>query len=65
MDPFTDHRAAGRALLQVEGLAEKEGQFLGGLCYRDKPLTERQARWLGILLQRHGLPPFAGEVADA
>lgn len=53
---FTTHSAAARALLAVSSLSEKEGQFCGGLAYRAAPLTERQANWLRILLDRHGLP---------
>ena len=56
--PFTDHRLAARQLLTVTNLSEKEGQFLGGLCYRAAPLSEKQARWLSILLDRHGFAPF-------
>lgn len=55
---FTDFRTASRALLAVDFLTEKEGQFCGGLAYRFAPLTEKQANWLCILLDRHGLPAF-------
>ncbi|MBL0022651.1 hypothetical protein [Sphingorhabdus sp.] len=57
--PFTDPRAAARALLAVESLSEKEGQFCGGLVYRSAPLSDKQANWLSILLARHALPPLA------
>ncbi|MGJ3629800.1 hypothetical protein AB5I41_28745 [Sphingomonas sp. MMS24-JH45] len=55
---FSDHRRAAMALL-AEGieLREKEGNFLGGLAFRADPLSERQANWLRILLERHQLPP--------
>jgi hypothetical protein len=57
--PFSDHRAAARAILAVETLSEKEGQFLGGLAYRSAPLSDKQSNWLRILLDRHGLPALA------
>lgn len=63
-EPFTDFRLAARQLLTAVNLSEKEGQFLGGLCYRTAPLTEKQANWLRILLDRHDLPPFAAGGAD-
>jgi hypothetical protein len=56
---LTDFRCAARALLTVETLSEKEGQFCGGLAYRSAPLSDRQAHWLRILLERHGLPALA------
>lgn len=54
--PFNDHRLAARQLLTITSLTEREGQFLGGLCYRSAPLSEKQANWLKILLDRHDLP---------
>ena len=57
-DPFSDFRLAARQLLTVVNLTEKEGQFLGGLCCRTAPLTEKQANWLRILLDRHGFALF-------
>ena len=58
--PFIDHRRAALALLTAGAdLREKEGNFLGGIAYRADPMSEKQARWLGILLDRHGLPPLA------
>jgi hypothetical protein len=64
--PFTDHREAARAILlpALQGskaLRAKEGQFLGGLAFDANPLTEKQANWLCILLDKHGLPPLAGD----
>ncbi len=53
---FTDSRAAARALLALEGFTEREGQFLGGLAFRPYPLSDKQLRWLSILLDRHDLP---------
>ncbi len=58
-DLILDHRKAARAILGTgASLSEKEGQFLGGLAYRADPLTARQSRWLGILVNRHGLPEW-------
>lgn len=56
---FNDHRCAALALLTkgVE-LREKEGNFLGGIAYRPDPMSEKQANWLRILLERHGMPPL-------
>lgn len=62
-DAFTDFRLAARQVLTVVNLSEKEGQFLGGLCYRTAPLSEKQANWLRILLDRHGFPTLSGENA--
>ncbi|MEH3099828.1 hypothetical protein [Sphingomonas adhaesiva] len=56
---FNDHRRAAMALLTKGiNLREKEGNFLGGLAFRVDPLSERQANWLQILLERHQLPPL-------
>ena len=58
-DANLDHRKAARAILGTgANLSEKEGQFLGGLAYRADRLTGRQARWLGILVERHSLPEW-------
>ncbi len=57
--PFTDHRRAALALLTKGAeLREKEGNFLGGIAYRSDPMSDKQANWLRILLDRHGLPPI-------
>lgn len=61
-ESFTDHRLAARQLLAVTSLTEREGQFLGGLCYRAAPLSDKQANWLNILLSRHNLAPLNEEV---
>lgn len=58
-EPFTDFRAAARALLTVDVLSEKEGQFCGGLAFRSAPLSDKRANWLRILLARHALPTLA------
>lgn len=63
-DDFTDFRVAARQILTVVNLSEREGQFLGGLCYRTEPLTEKQAKWLRILLERHGFPTLVMGGAD-
>ena len=55
-EPLPRFADAARALLAVEGLSEKEGQFCGGLAYRAVPLSDKQANWLRILLARHDLP---------
>lgn len=57
--PFNRFSDAARDLLAVESLSEKEGQFCGGLAYRTDPLSDKQANWLRILLDRHGLPALA------
>jgi len=57
MTPFPDHRVAAMAVLTSgAALRPREGQFLGGLAFDANPLTEKQARWLLILLDKHGLP---------
>lgn len=66
MKGFTDHRPAAMAVLTSgASLRPREGQFLGGLAFDANPLTEKQANWLRILLDRHGLPPLATGGADA
>ena len=57
MTPFPDHRVAAMAVLTSgAALRPRGGQFLGGLAFDANPLTEKQARWLLILLDKHGLP---------
>ncbi|GGC24490.1 hypothetical protein GCM10011371_10160 [Novosphingobium marinum] len=63
-EPFTDFRAAARALLTVDVLSEKEGQFCGGLAFRSASLSEKQANWLRILLARHALPALTAGGED-
>ena len=63
--PFTDPREAARAILLpalngASSLRPKEAAFLGQLAFDLNPPTEKQANWLGILLDKHGLPPMAG-----
>lgn len=55
--PFTDSRKAAWAVLTSgAALRPREGQFLGGLAFDANPLSEKQANWLRILLEKHGLP---------
>jgi hypothetical protein len=62
MKPFSDHREAALSLLTSGApLRPKEGGFLGQLAFDANPPTEKQANWLRILLDRHGLPPIAGD----
>lgn len=58
-DPFLRFPDAARALLAVDSLSEKEGQFCGDLAFRTAPLSGKQANWLRILLSRHGLTALA------
>lgn len=55
-ESFSNYRDAARALLAVDSLSEKEGQFCGGLAFRTAALSDKQAIWLRILLARYGLP---------
>lgn len=61
MAPFADHRPAALAVLSHSqaDLNYRSGQFLGGIAFSDRPLTDKQARWLSTLLDKHGLPPLA------
>jgi hypothetical protein len=57
---MVEHQREAMSLLTA-GVAIKprEGQFLGGIAFDANPLTEKQRRWLDILLDKHGLPPLA------
>lgn len=58
---FKKHQDAAMALITSgQQLRAKEGQFLGGIAFDANPLTEKQAHWLDILLNRYGLPPIEG-----
>jgi len=58
-DDFQTHREAALSLLNgVEALTPREGQFLGGISFVPT-LTEKQRRWLSILLDKHGLPALS------
>lgn len=61
--PFNGHRPACLALLNNAPLRSKEGGFLGQVAFEDD-LTEKQRRWLVLLLDRHGFPPLADESAS-
>ncbi len=57
-DRFRDHREAAMAVLTSGAqLRRTEGQFLGGCAFDDGLLSEKQARWLDILIDRHGVEP--------
>jgi hypothetical protein len=63
--PFQSHREAALALLNHGGpLTRKAGSFLGQLIVDPTPMTAAQRSWLDTLLERAGLPPFAGDVND-
>lgn len=56
--PFRDHREVAMAVLTCGAqLRRNEGQFLGGIAFDDTPLTEKQERWLNILVERYGVEP--------
>jgi hypothetical protein len=57
---FTDHKPAALAVLNhpAAQLNYRSGQFLGGIAFSDRPLSEKQASWLSTLLDKHGLPPL-------
>ena len=57
---MTPQRQAALALLNdhVDTLTPKAGQFLGQLAVTTSPMTQKQADWLGKLLDRAGLPPL-------
>ena len=50
--------AAMAIITSGAALNRREGQFLGGISFEDRPLTEKQDNWLRILLAKHGLPPL-------
>ena len=57
--PFPSQRDAALALLNGDSrLTRKAGSFLGQLAVDPTPLTDKQAGWLGTLLERAGLPPL-------
>jgi hypothetical protein len=62
---FPTHQAAAMALLTSgAALRPREGQFAGGLAFDANPLTEKQVKWLSILLDRYGLPPLGEGAAS-
>lgn len=58
---MTPVAAAALALLRANNppISRKGGSFLGQLVVDPTPLTERQADWLALLLDRAGLPPLS------
>ncbi len=58
--PFLTVRAAALAVLNSDAPQSwKTGQFLGGICYMEGPLSARQAKWLADILRKAELPPLA------
>lgn len=61
---FPSHQEAAMAVLICGArLKRNEGKFLGGMAFDANPPTEKQGKWLSILLDRHGLPPLEVGVA--
>jgi hypothetical protein len=60
MTPYTDHKPAALAVLNHPQalLNYRSGQFLGGIAFSDRPLSDKQLSWLSTLLTKHGLPPL-------
>jgi len=59
-ESFHTHQEAAIAVLTCgAALKRNEGNFLGGIAFDANPLTDKQANWLRILLEKHGLPPLA------
>jgi hypothetical protein len=57
---FHNTREAAMAVLTSGApLRRNEGQFLGGIAFDTGPLTEKQIRWLDILIDRYGVEPPA------
>lgn len=55
--PYPDPSAAALALLNSgTRLTRKAGSFLGQIVADPAPLTPAQNEWLGVLLERAGLP---------
>lgn len=51
-------RQAALGVLSAGNASRKEAGFLGQMCVADAP-TERQLRWLNLILVRAGLPGIA------
>ncbi|MDF2493276.1 hypothetical protein [Sphingomonas sp.] len=51
-------RSAALDLIIYADLTAKEGSFCGQIAFDTKPLSDRQERWLRILLDRHNLAPL-------
>ena len=60
MAPLSTPRDAALALLNHHhrNLNRRCGQFLGQIAVEDFDLSDKQADWLGKLLERAGLPPL-------
>lgn len=60
--PYQSVRAAALDVLTNHHEAQtwKTASFLGQCCCADRPLSERQRKWLKQILERHSLPPLAG-----
>lgn len=60
--PFDTPADAAKALLMLPAakLNRRSGQFLGGTMFDDAPLSDKQARWLGDLLDKYNLPRWVG-----
>jgi hypothetical protein len=64
-DGFRTAQDAARALLSAAWRGEmtltwKASSFAGQVSTATEPLTDRQAEWLGQMLERAGLPPLIG-----
>jgi len=52
---MADHQKQALAILTSgAALKPREGQFLGGISFDANPLTDKQANWLAILVERYG-----------
>lgn len=56
----TQRQAALELLGGSHQLSRKAGSFLGQLAVDPSPMSEAQAAWLSMLLERNQLPPLAG-----
>jgi len=60
-EPFKSPRDAALAVLNSGcSVTRKAGSFLGQVVVDPAPLSEKQADWLDVLLERAGLPPLVG-----
>lgn len=58
---FSNQRQAALELLSGGyHLSRKAGSFLGQLAVDPSPMSEAQAAWLSMLLERNQLPPLTG-----
>jgi hypothetical protein len=56
--PFDNRRRAALALINNAMLNVREAGFVGQMTVAAS-MSEKQARWFEILLEKHGLPPLA------